>query len=135
MLYVDSNIFLYPIIYDVGAIEEAGRAKSFLLRVARGEVEVCTSIITWDEVVWAVRKIFGSEPSIEQGRRLLTFPNLRFLAIKRSTVLRSQELLEKYGVKPRDAIHAATAIENNVVSIVSYDKDFDAVKEVRRIEP
>ncbi|MEM0083219.1 MAG: hypothetical protein QW102_01725 [Candidatus Nezhaarchaeales archaeon] len=28
-----------------------------------------------------MKKIFGSEPSIEQGKRLLAFLNLRFLAI------------------------------------------------------
>jgi len=68
-------------------------------------------IITWDEVVWVVRKIFGLEPSVEQGKRFLTFPNLKFLAIKENVVLRAQWLLERYGIKPRDALHTATAIE------------------------
>lgn len=135
MLYIDSNIFLYPIIYEVEAIEEAKRAKDLLLKIAHGDVEACTSIITWDEIVWVVRKIFGLEPSIEQGKLLLTFPNLKFLAIKKSIILRAQEILEKYGIKPRDAIHAATAIENKIESIASYDKDFDVIKEIKRIEP
>lgn len=135
LLYVDSNIFLYPIIYEVDAVEEARGAKGLLLKIATGDVEAYTSILTWDEVVWVVRKLFGLELSIEQGKCLLAFPNLRFLAVKKSVVLRAQEILEKYGVKPRGAIHAATAMENNITTIVSYDKDFDVIREVRRIEP
>ncbi|MBS7649388.1 MAG: type II toxin-antitoxin system VapC family toxin [Candidatus Bathyarchaeia archaeon] len=135
MLYIDSNIFLYPIVYEVGAVEEAKRSRDLLLRIALGDVEACTSIITWEEVVWVVRRVFGLEPSIEQGKRFLTFPNLKFLAVKKSVILRAQELLEKYRVKPRDAIHAATAIENKITNIASYDKDFDIIREIKRIEP
>ncbi|MBS7635525.1 type II toxin-antitoxin system VapC family toxin [Candidatus Bathyarchaeota archaeon] len=135
MLYIDSNVFLYPIIYEVGAVEEAKRSRDLLLRIALGDVEACTSIITWDEVVWVVRRVFGLEPSIEQGKRFLTFPNLKFLAVKKSIILRAQEILEKYGVKPRDAVHAATAIENKITNIASYDKDFDVIKGIKRIEP
>ncbi|MDW8034565.1 MAG: type II toxin-antitoxin system VapC family toxin [Nitrososphaerota archaeon] len=135
LLYVDSNIFLYPIIYKIEAVEEAKRSRDLLLRIALGDVEAYTSMITWDEIVWVVRRSFGLEPSIEQGKLFLTFPNLRFLAVKKSIVLRAQELLEKYGIKPRDAIHAATAIENRITNIVSYDKDFDVIREIKRMEP
>jgi len=37
-------------------------------------VEACTSTITWGEVVWVVRKIFGLKPSIELGRKFLRVP-------------------------------------------------------------
>lgn len=135
MLYIDSNVFLYPIIYEVGAVEEAKRSRDLLLRIALGDVEACTPIITWDEVVWVVRRALGLEPSMEQGKRFLTFPNLKFLAVKKSIILRAQEILEKYGVKPRDAIHTATVIENKITNIASYDKDLDVIKVIKRIEP
>lgn len=60
---------------------------------------------------------------------------MKLVGVKKSTVLRAQEIMEKYQVKPRDAIHAATALENNVVEIVSYDKDFEKVEGLKRIEP
>ncbi|MEM3907633.1 MAG: hypothetical protein QXZ17_12365 [Nitrososphaerota archaeon] len=46
MPYVDSNVFLFPVIYRAEDVEEARRAKSFLLKIARGEVEAYTSTIT-----------------------------------------------------------------------------------------
>lgn len=57
------------------------------------------------------------------------------LGVKKSTVFKAQEIMEKYKMKPRDAIHAATALENKITDIVSYDKDFDEVEGIKRIEP
>ena len=82
-----------------------------------------------------VRKIFGLKPSIELGRKFLEFPNLKLLNVKRSIVLRAQRLMEKYEIKPRDAIHAATALENGIETIVSYDRDFDKLEEIKRLDP
>ena len=135
LVYVDSNVFLYPIVYEPGAVEEARESKDFLLKISEGLVEACTATITWDEVVWVVRKMFGLKPSIELGKKFLEFPNLKLLNVKRSVVFRAQRLMEKYGIKPRDAIHAATALENGVETIVTYDRDFDKVEEIKRLEP
>jgi len=41
----------------------------------------------------------------------------------------------KYEIKPRDAIHAATALENGIEIIVSYDRDFDKLEEIKRLDP
>jgi predicted nucleic acid-binding protein len=57
------------------------------------------------------------------------------LGVKKSTVFKAQEIVEKYRLTPRDAIHAAAAIDNKIATIVSYDKDFDILDEIRRIEP
>lgn len=116
-------------------VEEARRSRALLLKISRGSVEAGTSTLTWDEIVWVVRKISGASPSIEQGKRLLELPHLEFLGFKKNVLFRAQELMEKYKIKPRDSIHAATALENGITEIVSYDLDFDEVKEVKRLEP
>jgi predicted nucleic acid-binding protein len=43
--------------------------------------------------------------------------------------------MEKYKIKPRDAIHVATALENKIADIVGYDRNFDEVEGIKRIEP
>ncbi len=40
-----------------------------------------------------------------------------------------------YNIRPRDAIHAACALENNTNIICSFDDDFDKIKEIKRIKP
>ena len=135
LLYIDSNIFIYPIIYDETAVKEASKSKEFLLKIALGKIEAYTSSITWDEVIWVVWKLFGIDVSLNQGRKFLTFPNLKLLGIRKTTILKAQEIMEKYRLKPRDAIHIAVALENKITTIVSYDKDLDQVSEIKRIEP
>lgn len=135
MLYVDSNIFIYPVIYDTEAVGEAKSSKDFLFKIASGEVQAYTATLTWDEIAWATRKIFGFESSAEQSRKFLSFPNLRLLGVNKNAVLRAQTLMEKYRTRPRDAVHAAVALENKITTILSYDKDFDDINELKRIEP
>jgi len=135
LLYVDSNVFLYPVIYDEKAVVEAKKSKGFLLKIALAEVEAYTSSVTWDEVVWVVRKLFGIENSVDEGKKFLGFPNLRVLGVRKSTVFKAQELVERYKLKPRDAVHAAVALENKIKTIVSYDDGFDAITDIKRIEP
>ena len=135
MLYIDSNMFIHPVIYNPETVSEAKNSKDFLLKIALGKIEAYTATVTWDEVAWVTRKIFGAEFSIEHSKKFLSFPNLRLLGVKKTTVFRAQELVEKYKIKPRDAIHAAVALENKIATIVSYDRDFDAITEIKRIEP
>ena len=105
------------------------------MEIALGKIEAYTSPLTWDEVTWIVRRILGVDISLNRGRRFLSFPNLKLLAIKRTTVLKAQEIMEKYELKPRDALHAATALENKITTIVSYDEDFDKLNMIKRVEP
>ncbi|MEM1959946.1 MAG: type II toxin-antitoxin system VapC family toxin [Candidatus Nitrosocaldus sp.] len=135
MLYIDSNIFIYPVIYDEQLVQESKRAKELLYKIATGKVEAYTSIITWDEVVWVIRRVHGVERAIEQGKMLLRFPNLKILSINKATIIKAQELMERYRLKPRDALHIAVALENRLNRIASYDKDLDGVDGIERIEP
>ena len=61
------------------------------------------------------------------------FPNLKILLIDSEIVGYAQGLIEKYNLKPRDAIHAASAIKNQVKEIVSNDSDFDDMEELKRV--
>ena len=135
MLYVDSNLFIYPIIYDSNVMPEAARAKQKLLEIASGSVKACTSTLTWDEVTWITRRLFGSEKAAEQGASFLKLPNLKLLKVDMEIVSYAQALLEKHDLKPRDAIHAATAVKNGISENLSYDEDFDTVPDLVRLSP
>jgi len=135
LLYVDSNIFMYPIIYDETAIKEAKKSREFLTEIAGGKIEAYTSTLTWNEIAWIIRKLLGTNISIDHVKRFLSFPHLRLLPIKRTTALKAQEITERYKIKPRDVLHAAATLENRIDTIVSYDRDFDEIEEIKRIEP
>ncbi len=55
-VYVDASIFLNAILYDPGENDEARRAVEFLDTIRRDAIHAMTSMLTWDEFVWVVRK-------------------------------------------------------------------------------
>ncbi|RLF03144.1 MAG: VapC toxin family PIN domain ribonuclease [Thermoprotei archaeon] len=133
MVYLDANVFLYPLLYDPEVEPKAERASRLLLRVASGELRAVTSALTWDEVVWVVWRLVERDYALRAGEKLLTFPNLVIVAVSPRSVRRAQALASRYGLKPRDAIHAAVAIEHGDSRIVSDDEDFDRVRELERV--
>ena len=133
MKYVDSNVFILPIVYDAEVESKAKSAKSVLIKIADGDLNAATSLLTWDEIVWVVRKLNSLNVAIKEGGKFLQFPNLELLEVKGSVISKAQEIVEKYGIKPRDAIHVASAIENGIKEIISDDSDLDIIKEITRV--
>ena len=129
MIYLDSCVPIYAAL-DSEASGEWSR--DLLLRIEKGEDSAVTSALTLDEFTYKVRKEEGIEASFEVGRMLLDTPNLRFIPVDYEVLWRSLELVEKLGLYPRDSIHAATALLQNVTTIISEDKDFDVVPKIER---
>ncbi|NUO79632.1 type II toxin-antitoxin system VapC family toxin [candidate division KSB1 bacterium] len=77
----------------------------------------------------------------EKGVRLyneaLKYP-LLILPITKDDIVLAIDLFNQYkhnGVKPRDAIHAATLKNNGITELLSADKDFDNFDFLMRIDP
>lgn len=132
MIYVDANVFVYLSCYgeetpeNISSLEKIGR-------LVREKQLLGTSTLTWDEVAWIATKNFGNEKAQEVSERLLfNIPRLTFLSVNLNTVHSAQEFF-KQGIRPRDAIHAACALENKCKEILSDDADFDKIIGLKRI--
>jgi predicted nucleic acid-binding protein len=132
MAYVDTNVFIYPLLYTEETEPKVKKAKQILLKIESGQLPAYTSALTWDEVVWAVSKTLGRDDGISEGQKLLGFPNLRFVCADENILSQAQALMNKYNLRPRDSIHVASAIDRKVKTFISDDKDIDQVKEVTR---
>jgi len=132
LAYVDSNIFVYPVLYSQETDLRVKRASEILRDIASGELLAFTSTLTWDEVVWTIRKFLGKSESMTQGQKLLSFVNLQFIKVDETILTLAQMLMCNYSLKPRDAIHVASAIDRKLKTIISDDQDFDVVKEIKR---
>ena len=128
--YLDSNVLIYAILYS-GEIAE--KSKEYLRKASDGEFKAYTSALTWDEVVYAVRRVAGMEESIKVGEILLKMAFIEFLDVDLAICESAQKLVNKYRLLPRDAIHAAFALKYCDGIMVSGDKDFDVVEGLRRI--
>lgn len=132
MVYVDVNPFIYGAIEEHGD-EKATQSKAVLTKIAKQKISAATSILTWDELVWVCKKNLTVALAIEIGKSFLSMPNLSFIDVSKPIAEKASALMIGYGLKPRDAIHAATAILNGEREIITDDADFDRVKELKRI--
>jgi predicted nucleic acid-binding protein len=133
MPYLDSNVFLYAILYSAESQPKAKEAKEILHKIENGLLPAVTSALTWDEVVWIVTKTIGRNDGIAQGQKLLGFPNLEFVNVDESILAEAQRLMNIYGLTPRDSIHVASALSRRIRDIISDDEDFDQVRELKRV--
>ncbi len=132
MQYVDSNVFLYSVLYSPDLELKAKRAKEILQKIENKELSVATSTLTWDEVVWVATKLLGRSGGITLGQKLLGFPNLEFISVDEAIIAQAQSLMDKYKLSPRDSIHVASALNRKATIIISDDEDFDQIKEIKR---
>jgi len=132
VILVDANIFMYA----AGA-EHPHKLPSarFLLRVAQGEIEASVDAEALQEILHRYRAMGRWEDGrfvYESARRIVpvTFP------ITVELIDMARDLLDSHaGLTVRDAIHAAVALHSGAEAICSYDRDFDRVAGLRRIEP
>src|SRR3989338_2502442 len=124
--YLDANIFIYPILYSSDSKEK--KCKQILNDVVSGRLQAITSSLTLDEIIWKIIKKTGRQKTLKLAKDLFELPNLTIVEVGTQDMFNAIELMEKYPhLKPRDAIHAAVAINNNAAKIYSDDPDFDGV--------
>ncbi|MCD6092444.1 MAG: type II toxin-antitoxin system VapC family toxin [Candidatus Aenigmarchaeota archaeon] len=130
MFYIDSNLFIYASL-DRGILGEQSRKIIDLLN--RGKIKGITSSLTLDEVIWIVWKEKDRELGIKAGKEIFAIANLDIINVSKKTISSAIELMGKYNLKPRDAIHLSAAIEHGVFTIISEDEDFDKIEEIERL--
>ena len=128
MIYLDSNIIICA---SLTKGVEGQKARELVKLIRKGETEACTSYLTWDEVFWTIIKHRGFHVAFEAAKALVEMPNLRLINVDRSVIDGASELVEEHRLKPRDAIHAASAIQMGA-EMLSEDRDFDKVKGLKR---
>jgi predicted nucleic acid-binding protein len=127
--YFDSNLIIYAILDDSNL---GDWARKMLEKVQDGEMQACTSFLTFDEVFYKVNKVKGIDVAIKNLEAFLTMPNMRFLDVNDAVIWKALEIISEYKVLPRDAIHAATAFIAGAEVVFSEDRDFDGMKGLKR---
>jgi predicted nucleic acid-binding protein len=132
MILVDANIFMYA----AGAehpFKEPSR--EFLEQVARGEVEAAVDAEVLQELLHRYR---ASEHWAEGGRIYDLARQIVPLVIPITAELldKSRALLDRYiALTARDALHAAVVLSHGLQAICSYDRDFDEIESLKRLQP
>lgn len=124
--YLDTSILVTPFLKNREQ-SVLDRCELLLERAASGHALVVTSWLTWDEATWAYGRAHGKfdrASAIALGEALLQVECLRFVSIDRATVTLANRLLAETGCRPRDCLHAASALIHASGRLFSLDSDF-----------
>ena len=131
-VFVDANIFMYA----VGAAHPYKAPSIQLLeRIAADEMEAVNNAEALQELLyryWSINRLQEGLALCEQALRVI--PTI--LPVGASDVLVAKQLLAEHRtIEPRDAIHAAVMFNHGITHLYSYDRHFDKIPGLKRLEP
>ena len=130
--FLDAAVFMYA-----GGAEHPlrGPCQAILRRAKDGTLEATTSAEVVQEILHRFISIRRPAFGISIARDALAVFN-PVLPVTDAVIRRVPELVGRYPLfSARDLVHVATCIEEGIDSIVSPDRGFDTVKEIKRIDP
>ncbi|MBN2124543.1 MAG: type II toxin-antitoxin system VapC family toxin [Deltaproteobacteria bacterium] len=131
-LFIDANLIMYTI---GGPHPLQSPCKAVLEKIKLGNVLAVTNTEVLQEILY---RYFSIK---RQTLGQLAYTSLvdlcaEVLPVTRQDTDTALTLLKKYaGIMSRDAVHAATMINNGIQEICSTDPHFDLIPEIRRILP
>lgn len=132
MLFVDANIFLEIQLSD----QRSEECKGFLRKLFSDDLSAATT----DYIVYScLLHIFNRLNFQDRMRKFILslseIKNLMILNPDLMTILKSIDIMGKYNLDFDDALVVSSMIANKIKKLVSFDKHFDVVREIERIEP
>jgi predicted nucleic acid-binding protein len=110
-------------------------SRRVLSRIGNGELDGVISVEVVQEILHRFVSVRRSEVGQAQAREAMDF-FAPVLPLTHALMRRVPDLALKYpGLDARDLVHVATCIHEGITEIVSPDRGFDQVAELRRIDP
>jgi len=135
MRFIDSNIFLRHLLKDHP--EQSPACFALIRDIEQGREQVWTTDLVVSEIVFVLSSKTLYNLAREKIRALL-LPLIELPGIKLPHKRLYRRVFELYTTQPIDYIDAfnAACLEHQpVTELYSYDKDYDRVESVSRIEP
>jgi predicted nucleic acid-binding protein len=133
-IFLDVNVFMYaagsPHPYKDPCIH-------ILSDVETGALVAAVNTEIFQELLYRYSHIKLADKGVQLCRDILKYPFI-ILPVTEADIRLAVDLFDSHrmvGVKPRDAIHAATMQNNGISRLISADKDFEHLDFVTRIDP
>ncbi len=130
-IFVDTNLLVYLntlITEDIRMIYE-----NFYLNLAT-EHRMYTDVLVLDELIYVSKKRYFVPYVITLSFiKSIVLPYVIVLPLGEDEYNEAAKFIEKYDVKPSDALHIGAMKMNNIDVIVSEDKELDKIDEIKRM--
>ncbi len=122
-VFVDASVLIY---LNVRMPDEEARLVEDLWLRSLSEHSLHTNVLVLDEVLYLSQRKYGVpyEDTIEFIDRAV-LPYVNVLPLTVGEYVKAREYVRKYGLKPSDALHAATIENYGLQAIITEDEDFD----------
>lgn len=131
MFFIDTNIFL-----EIELEDKRKEDCEILFRKILNEKE---KGLVSDFIVYSILIELTEKSTLKKAREFLNFldimKNIEIFIPDKETLFSAMKFVEKYKLDFDDALVVSCMISNKIKKLVSFDKDFDRVKEIERIEP
>ncbi len=131
MYFVDANIFLEIELMDSGREE----CRRFFEKIEENKSTALTS----DFILYSILIELIKKSTIKRARDFVLFldtvKNIAIYHPASKTLFTALNRMERYNLDFDDALVVACMLENKIKRLVSFDKHFDKVKEIERLEP
>ncbi len=133
--FLDVNVFMYaagsPHPYKDACVR-------ILSDVETGALAAAVNTEIFQELLYRYSHLKLADKGVQLCRDILKYPLITILSVTEADIRLAIDLFDSHrvvGLKPRDAIHAATMQNNGISRLISADKDFDRLDFVTRIDP
>ncbi len=133
MIFIDSNIFLR---YFEREDEQSYRKSERLFsEIVNGNIAGISTSLVIAEVVWVLQRFYnwGKKEICNNVELILTTPNIKFK--EQSILSNAINLYRDRNISFIDAYNYFYMKANGVSEIYSFDKDFDKLEDIKRLEP
>ena len=131
-IFIDTSVIMYA-----AGSEHSLRAPCARIidLIGQGRLDATTSVEVVQEILHRYRAIRRPEIGESQAQRTMDL-FAPVLPITHALMRRVPDLAARYRqLSSRDLVHIATCVHENITAIVSADRGFDVVAEIRRIPP
>ena len=131
-VFLDVNIFIYA-----AGREHPYKAPSarFIHELGEGRVEAVTDAEVLQEVLYRYWRVKALPEGSALCERIVQLVPEVLAVSKRDVVIATRLLGEQPTIEPRDAVHAAVMLNHGITQLYSYDRHFDAIPHLKRLEP
>ena len=132
ILFIDANL----IMYSIGSSHPLREpCKKFLEKIKSREILGVTNTEVLQEILYRYFSIERRTLGEIAYQSMIEFCTDIF-PVRVVDTDKALEILRRVnGITSRDAVHAATMINNGIKEIISTDPHFDLIHEIRRIDP
>lgn len=132
MLAIDANIFLEVLLDQ----EKSSECQEFLQKVLRGEIRAMASDFTVDGVLLAMERNGLRWKSMKNFLiSLMAYKNLIFYSPTISDKIAAAELMQSRSLDFEDSLTLQCAVAAQCKGLVSFDSDFNRIKEMKKYTP